>query len=1621
MLEQPLIPIKVQIPKEQKEDNATEVSKGGASVKSDLHGLTTDKVKDFFEDIKENFKNTMSPKGYNCGEISNLVLSPSKKFVLAYKQGGEIAYIIPADNPSNSQYDQLKFSQGKEQGLVKLVFGLNDRTLYYALRNGKVFGRDVSLTTPNTFKDELILDLESLKKSIITLCYVSERLFISTTKSELYDLDLMSKEKYIIDRLSPVSQICISKTENLIAYSTLTQVRIYSKKNAWLIFEKSYETEEESLAIIDFSKQHDCAFFIAYNKVIQMFLISNWKLKHIFNSKICIKAMKVTEDDAWVTALCRDFSIAVWSIHRKEMEPVFITNNISEIDTYEKYLNVRDQESKALKKKSTDTNKSSYCLEIDYFNNKIYTTTKEPEKILCWNGPFLDRVTLADSTFEKNKQSILAIKSTHYVLVTDYNSKRLLIWDYKGSSEKCIKKQLSGNPLCLKADIKEEFLAVGFLDHIDLFKILTLDSEDCCKTIKTRNTFEDPLSDLAFNCVMEQHVKVSDCIYYCSGSKIYMCYIMEPDPNPLPVGILKNGPVSTLQLSGEMEMAKVVVYELDNLIVGCESGNIYVYSIEKQFIIQLHGHKKAIEAIVVFKKDLACIDRFVSSCSDGFFIVWSIEDQSIVKKKKLHFRISSLYLSKDENELIVSTQDGGISIFNLPGFVKILSLHYKNKKISKEPPVPAPTACGSKLKSTTVNIFKLGNILPGLDSETIRRDSRADRPEEPNQSANIDDAKSNVKDDASEGSESVDLNDVSENQQVFTITPDEKYIIVSNDNGVYRSKSPFSSANVKVYGFPINIREIFINIIASSEEIRMHQQAKKKHASAWVIGPYSVNIAHYYAYHNLSDHLKQELVNKSMYLHSDIGYPMDISLTLDNIEASGVILSELRKRAQTDMHALESINEEIVNLNRKGFKGLDELYKYSLIPNNEISIHTCNASVHLPIIRFASSASVHEEIFDLPKTNGEAQRIKFYRSCLRLNLAIGSQDSIDLLDSISNCPNTEIFDTRYIKTIIQYKWDMVKWVIIGQTVLNSVYLIPLCIYVISDEIYPYLTICAIFNTLLLIYEFLQLYGSRLLYFEQIPNYIDMIRNALFYLYYFYPPASEEDGRAVMCTIMVLSWLKGVSSFSLSSSTRYLVSLLVQALKETIGFAVIVCYSTLAFAFIKLSIDKQDGLVKTILDSYFVNVGSFDTNTDDPELIPFVIFMMATVINLVLMMNMLITILGGVVERVQEKSELEDLKQKTNMVIEVEMIARWNRNKKDFKVLHICEGSTPDEIAQGNVFTKFRSMKRLIGELKSTNENFKGKIDDYILNVDKKMANAMEKIESVKKDSITEMKSNNDELKRYFAIEAEERKKQEEEVHGASKIEDENLRNESTDLRRKTRIIKAIDDIPCIRNHHLKKRGISTFVCALCKAGKKSQKKYYCSMCNEDYCSGCHNFIRNHHHEKTGLTCAKDHILLKFDNLLEFYKGMNYGDQVICRQCNSRCDHNGFKAKNDEGKEFYANHEGFHCLLCIYSVCKLCVTKFDKLSHLHIACKCKSTMIWEISELYNSQTYSITCKRDKEERLGAGYYTCEGCKNYQYCLNCTTEKFLDEESGVPESEQSELESEKAGLYRFDFFK
>jgi WD40 repeat protein len=778
--------------------------------------------------------------------------------------------------------------------------------------------------------------------------------------------------------------------------------------------------------------------------------------------------------------------------------------------------------------------------------------------------------------------------------------------------------------------------------------------------------------------------------------------------------------------------------------------------------------------------------------------------------------------------------------------------------------------------------------------------------------------------------------------QKFTLDKDEKYLLISNSSGVYRTKSLISKENLIIIGPHINIPQV--------RQFLSNNPDDETDNDKWIISPYMVNSLHYYASENQKLKIKKAMQNGSLFLTSSIGTPLDISLLKKNTEATGGFINQLKLRVKKDRYALETISDCLVALNKGGFKKLEELYNDCLVVTGEKGLPKyCDQGISLPVVKKTLTMKVSPDLFiGTGPAPDEGQRIQFLISTIRMNVQPGSRESIEFLESLLKCSNTEIFKTKFIQTILNDKWNQVKWIMIANALLFITYLLFLSLFVVARESW-YLHVCFVASAFLFLYELLQMALDIVEYIKDPWNYLDLARTAVFYVFYysvFYVDntVTNPDGSsftdlspytAQLCALTMLSCVRGITLFGLSTSTRYMISLLNEVLIDIIPFAAVVMYSILSFALITLSVEHTDSdwvselsvAYDTVVVSYFNAIGGFDIGVAGFSK---VMIFINSIFNVIIMMNLLISILSSTYERVNEQAQVEDLKQLTDMIIEAESLLFYNKSNKTRSIIQICEEYTPPEVVgAADIKMRFRTMKNVIDAVRLQNDNNHKANVKITADLLKIASDSAARIDASKKEILGELKNAMEDIKKQILSSSQTEAKEKE----ADK-----------------------DPFVCLKGHPLIEND-DTYgrVCDVCSKEIDGEEALSCPLCDFDMCKECAELYYEHSKVKTGLSCHKTHTLLHFKDLASYLKEEKIEAQ-LCRQCK----------KDITGK-------GFYCVPCMFSVCHKCSEKFRKIDDLKTKPKCdnKHTLKWKHQELIAKKDWLFHARNARKTLRGLG--------------------------------------------------
>lgn len=523
--------------------------------------------------------------------------------------------------------------------------------------------------------------------------------------------------------------------------------------------------------------------------------------------------------------------------------------------------------------------------------------------------------------------------------------------------------------------------------------------------------------------------------------------------------------------------------------------------------------------------------------------------------------------------------------------------------------------------------------------------------------------------------------------------------------------------------------------------------------SKWLIEPVHINLLHIYAYLNRSDLLKEAMEDTrdqipiAFFNASDKFSPLSVSLKMNFSECTHSILSCLRKRLKNDYSRASApkllfqyIEENLVDLNRIGYRSLHKLYNDILIIDKSIYLpNFCDAEIKLPIIIKSNMIFPSLKEFGISEeAPDEGNSIVFRKSLLRMYTEMGSRKSIEFLKSLEDGKNEKNFETKIIRLILSEKWKLARWFIWVQAGIYILYLLFLSLFNVyaSCRTSWFLILPFVANFVLYSYEAFFMFISISKYFQDFWNIVDSIRSWLFIIYsilvwsnYFEIEIDKtSDERYLLSIIIFISWLRGITYFRITTSTRYLIKLLFQVCWDILPFLFILFYSVVAFSLMFKAFDEEfnTSFFPFLTFSYSILLGNWDIPTS-PNFYSLVLFL-ATILNPVISLNLLIAILSDTYKTVNINRVIADSQELANMILEVETLLFWKRNQNYKKYIHIVENDSVEDLEDTEYDTTVEKMKRKIIKIRKdfyrsdkTMENFTNEVKSFTNIVQERMS------------------------------------------------------------------------------------------------------------------------------------------------------------------------------------------------------------------------------------------------------------------------------------------------------------
>jgi WD40 repeat protein len=547
----------------------------------------------------------------------------------------------------------------------------------------------------------------------------------------------------------------------------------------------------------------------------------------------------------------------------------------------------------------------------------------------------------------------------------------------------------------------------------------------------------------------------------------------------------------------------------------------------------------------------------------------------------------------------------------------------------------------------------------------------------------------------------------------FCFSAGEESIAVFIDKTICVFKNPQHCTQTTVFGELEHLNYFYQQIgKLVSGKVDKHDSIMNH----WIIEPFHINIMHLYAFLDKNKLLAQCFEENVGFFPSKSGFtPLDIVLDMDFEKSIDLMYTEIKKISRKNPLFLFVLENSLVRINNSVSQSVFKFYSLAVYKSIDTRLPRFYHSARkLPIILFNRNVLAHKSSFMREdEYANDGKEITFKQTYFRVNMIPGSNESLKFVKSVIETDNELLFTTEFFKLILQEKWKIIKRILQFQAIIYSSYLVLISVYSSINELN---TLKAAFglNVALIFYEISQVATGGLDYFKDAWNYIDILRAASMTYLFVSDILSYQSSRSLIVTALVLfvSWIRGISYFRLIKNTRYYVNLIYEVIFDIIPFLTILFYSTVAFSLIFRSLMKEDDTSFNYLKvSWEINVGGFTTSSYNALM--YLAFFLNTVLNPIIMLNLLISIMSNTYKKVNKQVIVADSKELAGMILEGELMYFWNRNKEEKHYLHICSSKKKkvaiEDSNMKKVKTKIEELMLGQGVIKREMEEMKGKM------------------------------------------------------------------------------------------------------------------------------------------------------------------------------------------------------------------------------------------------------------------------------------------------------------------------
>ena len=508
------------------------------------------------------------------------------------------------------------------------------------------------------------------------------------------------------------------------------------------------------------------------------------------------------------------------------------------------------------------------------------------------------------------------------------------------------------------------------------------------------------------------------------------------------------------------------------------------------------------------------------------------------------------------------------------------------------------------------------------------------------------------------------------------------------------------------------------------------------------------NLNHYYCYYDYHKHLRKALqLGCEIRVDSSNNSPLYYALSRSSQRCIKVLLKYMiwlsnqtnDSYKHTFLSYAYALRRDILDLFKISCTVLPQFLEsiFIVVEANGNRGYYPNKN-SLPIIKLSSTQQICSKSFGIVNNDftGKGAAIHFRETPYRFHLTLGSKKSMKMLLSILNSKNKKIYGTGLIKTIISYKWSLLKAFVYSFALFQWINLFNMILLVTyySDILWLNITFIS-FNGLLLGYEILQLKSIGISNYISIENVLDILRG-MSCLIWTVLNLSSVSKQLITFIMVLLNFGKGIEAFRAFDDTRYYIRLILSSFDDVKAFFWIFIYSIFAFGILYF-ISSPDSINSDFALFWIIPYQYNSGNFDDEKVFSYQYscYIIASLVNSVLILNLLISILGDSFDKFKLEANEIDFSERIQFIMDIESLFFWKKKSKDKHYIHVCEENSGQEINKWNgknklILNKLNDLTEKIKTAKKKNKSERMKINKRIDQLEQTLGNKIDKLEQI---------------------------------------------------------------------------------------------------------------------------------------------------------------------------------------------------------------------------------------------------------------------------------------------------